>query len=321
MTDAPQAVASPLGRDAEVGVHRTLEVSLAHCRQITRERARNFYYGMKLTPEPKRSVMYAVYAWMRQADDLADDNSHEAQRQRRLAQFRHDTHRVFDHPDASLEELPSGVMWPAVHLAVHAFGIPRAYFDAMLDGQEMDQHVTRYRALPQLEDYCYKVASVVGLTCLCVWGHDGSEAARVKAIQRGKAFQITNILRDIREDARRDRVYLPSELMGFTELSPRVILSDSPPLPLVRGVRRLALRAEVLYRRSDDLESHLHRDGVACSAAMRDIYRALLRQMLRDPMRVFQQRRVTVGPMSKAIIAQRAWVRGLFASTPSAAAR
>jgi len=300
--------ASTISSHAAAPDRATVDDAFAHCREVTRREARNFFYGMKLTPEPKRSAMYAVYAWMRAADDIADEAGSDEQKQKRLARFRYETHRIFDSPDMAMHELPEGRMWPAVHLTVHAFGIPRQHFDGMLDGQLADQHVKRYRTWDELYDYCFKVASVVGLTCIHVWGFDGSVEAERMAEQRGVAFQLTNILRDVREDAHRGRIYLPCDLLDMTDIEPRQVLG-TPSVQLVEGVRGLGAKAQSLYEQSNGLEAHLHPDGRACALAMRDIYRGLLGKIMHDPQRVFDDRRVTLGPIAKSFIALRAPLR------------
>jgi len=280
-------------------VAAALPQSFAHCKDISRRQAANFYYGMRLTPEPKRSAMYAIYAWMRQADDLADEPGTLAEKAQRIAVFRKQTQQVF-----AGQSLPQGPLWPAVADSIERYRLPLRYFLDMLDGQMLDQEKTRYATFAELYDYCYRVASTVGLICIEIWGYQGPQA-RQWAEWRGIAFQLTNILRDLREDAQRGRVYLPAAMLGQSVLEPAQLLG--PPSPeLVRGVQYLARRAAVYYRKSEPLERSLHRDGVACSRAMCGIYHGLLQKIIARPQRVFSPRRVRLGTPTKLYIALRA---------------
>jgi phytoene synthase len=282
-----------------------LDQSWAHCHAVTQQRARNFYYGMKLTPEPKRSAMYAIYAWMRQADDLADEAGDAAEKVKTIDAFRADTLVAVD-PQA--EALPDGEIWPAVRATVIGHGIPHEYLHAMLDGQLVDQDRTRYHTFEELYDYCYKVASVVGLTCIEVWGYDGGAETRQLAEWRGVAFQLTNILRDVVEDAERDRVYLPSEMFDVYELNPAMFTLSGDQQDVVKGLGRVAERAVEYYRKSAPLDALVHRDGRPCLWAMTRIYRGLLTKIARDPGCVLRKR-VRLSSLRKGLIALGATLR------------
>lgn len=286
-----------------------LKRSFEHCRRISGSRARNFHYGMKLVPEPKRSAMFAVYAWMRQADDLADSPGEERQKAERIERFRRETLRAVD-PNTDAEQLPDAPLWPAVRHTVLTYGIPADYLHAMLDGQLQDMTQRRYKTFDELYGYCYKVASVVGLTCLQVWGYDGGESTRKLAEQRGIAFQLTNILRDVMEDARLDRVYMPAELFDLFELNPSMF-TLGPQGESVKGIAKLADRAAEYYDRSAPLDAMVHRDGRPCLWAMTTIYRALLAKIQRDPAVVLSGRRVRLSAPRKGWIALRASIKGL----------
>ena len=287
------------------GQEATLAASREHCRRVAEERALNFYYGMKLVSEPKRSANYALYAWMRAADDLADEAGAAEAKRQALERFRADTHRAID-PGFPL---PAGLLWPAVRHMVLTYRIPREYLDAMIEGQLLDQRATRYRTFDELYDYCYKVASVVGLSCIEIWGYQGGAETRKLSEYRGIAFQLTNILRDVMEDAQRDRVYLPAEDFGVFELNP-VMFTLSRPQNVVEGLGKVAARARRYYEESAALEKHVHRDGRACLWAMTQIYRGLLERIERDPAVVLGPDRVRLSSFRKAMIAVRATWRG-----------
>lgn len=278
----------------------TLNQSQQHCHEVTRRRARNFYYGMKLTPEPQRSAMYAVYAWMRLADDLADEAGDDAAKVARLEAFGAQTMAVLDGGP-----MPDDPVWPAIVQAVREFEIPREYLHDMIDGQLMDMRQRRYRTFEELYGYCYKVASVVGLTCIEIWGYDGGESTRELAEWRGIAFQLTNILRDVREDAARDRVYVPAEDAGLFEMNPSMFLLGRPA-DAIEGVNKLVERAADYYARSAPLDERVHSGGRACLWAMTQIYRGLFEQIRKRPAVVLGPKRVRLSSLRKGWIALRA---------------
>jgi phytoene synthase len=280
----------PLSGAAAVSAAR----SRVFCREVARTRAGNFYHGMRLVPEPKRSATYALYAWLRRADDLADDEGEPAEKVRRLDEFWDQTLTVL----GGGGDADASPLWPAFREAAVGFGLPVATLREHVSGQLLDQRKTRYAEFDELYDYCRRVASTVGQLCIEIWGHDGSARARQLAEWRGVAFQLTNILRDVREDARRDRVYLPA--------------CDTTPEELIRGTAdcrvldEAVARAREYYERSRPLESHVHRDGVACLWAMTEIYRGVFERIERDPRQVFGHRRVGLPRWKKAWVAMRA---------------
>ena len=183
--------------------------SYEYCMKVARSRAKNFYYSFLLLSKQQRKAMCAIYAFMRYCDDLSDDpevNPEASPGARRAA---------IDRWRAEMEDALEGrfsghPLWPAFHHTVRRFGIPHEYFHAMIDGVLSDLDPRRFRTFDELYRYCYQVASVVGLTVVHVFGFD-TRSALPLAEKCGVAFQLTNILRDIREDAALGRVYLPAE--------------------------------------------------------------------------------------------------------------
>ena len=301
-----------------------LEDSKLFCAKLTAAQARNFYYGMMLTPQPRRAAMYAIYAWMRAVDDLADAPASEWDddvKRRHLEAFRRQTHAIVQHdggwdssPDAAPEPVSFAPMWPAVAAAFCDHHIPIAYLDAMIQGQLLDQEQTRYDSFAQLYEYCYKVASVVGLTCIEVWGYEGGEATRKLAEERGIALQLTNILRDLVEDAQRDRVYLPAEeLARFrfdSESFKRYLLKPTADRDgdFNALMAMQIARARSYYDRTAALESHLTKCCRPTCWAMMKIYEQLLCKMEKQP-RVVLTRRVKLNKFQKLWIAARAMLR------------
>ncbi len=319
----------------------SLAQSQQFCADLTRAQAKNFYYGMMLTPQPKRGAMYAIYAWMRAVDDIADEPGALDDKTRDLEAFRRQTHAVLREDSADYAPLfdgPYGAMWPAVGQTFRRYSIPQRYLDAMIDGQLLDQTKTRYATFDELYDYCFKVASVVGLICLEVWGYTGGEATRKLAEQRGIALQLTNIIRDLVEDARRDRIYFPQDELvkaglddqrfkamlesplapgsaGGTPVKPRIAGGANIP-PVEPGADGLPLgpliaRARGYYDSSATLESFITPDCRPTCWAMMKIYEGLLRKIERKPLRVLTER-VRLSKLEKMFIALRAtWRRWL----------
>lgn len=290
-------------------MNELLQTSCDYCREVSRRRARNFYYGMKLVPEPKRSAQFALYAWMRRADDLADSAETDPAKAAALTEFLDTTHAVLAghvDPAALSAEAP---LWPAFAEMAQRYAMPHAYFDAMIEGQRLDQTRHHYPTFESLYDYCYKVASVVGLACIEIWGYEGDEETRQLAEWRGIAFQLTNILRDVKEDAADGRVYLPAEDFDALELKP-VFFQLANESELIRGLKKVVERAKDYYARSASLDRRVHRDGRPCLWAMTRIYRGLLDKIAADPIRVLRPRRVRLASAHKGWIALRATLKG-----------
>ena len=187
-------------------------------RAITRKSASNLAPAFVLLPKAKRDGMSALYAFCREVDDVADDESRPvAERREQLAAWRADVRRAYG------TETPQFVVNRELQPFIRQYHLPYEHFNALLQGVEMDLDIKRYDDYEQLELYCYRVASVVGLLSIEVFGYQ-SPACRDYAIALGKALQLTNILRDVRADAQRGRIYLPlSELARF-KVPPEEIL-------------------------------------------------------------------------------------------------
>lgn len=288
----------------------SLERSYDFCRAVAKSRAKNFYYSFLVLPAKKRRAMCAVYAFMRYCDDIVDEETGEtgetgeagtADRLSRLKACR-------EILDSAYDGTPTrGGMLPAFSDTVRRFHIPRAYFNAIIDGAEMDLTVTRYATFEDLYQYCYRVASAVGLVCIRIFGYQGEEAERY-AESCGIAFQLTNILRDIREDAGMGRIYLPQEdldAFGYPEENLRNGLFNDP-------FRRLmgfqVERARSFYDEALPLLPLVQPSSRACLATMIGIYRACLEEIPRRQYDVYSQR-IGLSPWKKLSITARALIR------------
>jgi phytoene synthase len=178
-----------------------LEASYAHCRAVAKSRAKNFYYSFVLLEPDQKNAMCAVYAFMRYCDDLSDEPGATRTAMDRWRQALEDA--LAGRPDSNLA-------WPAFLDTVARYRIPHRYFHEMIDGVASDLEPRAIQTFDELYAYCYRVASVVGLTTIHIFGFTSPEALPL-AEKCGIAFQLTNILRDVREDAGLGRVYLPAE--------------------------------------------------------------------------------------------------------------
>jgi len=280
----------------------TLSASHGHCRGVAR-RAGNFYYAMRLVPEPKRSSLYALYAWMREVDDIADGPGSPDQKLPLLERFWSDTLDALENRDFYGH---SGSLWPAFRDAVRRHQLSPATLREHVSGQMLDQQKTRYATLDELYDYCRRVASTVGLLCVQIWGAERHPAVRQLTEWRGVALQLTNVVRDVVEDARLGRVYLPEEIARSAvtpEMIERCCRREACDSDVVIGaVAALAREAVKFYERSAPLDGYVHLDGRSSLRAMTRIYRELLLVIDRDPAVVLSGR-VSLPAWRKAWIA------------------
>ncbi|MEM7228944.1 MAG: phytoene/squalene synthase family protein [Planctomycetota bacterium] len=268
---------------------------------MTRRRARNFYYGLKLSPEPQRSALYAVYAWMRQADDIVDgatDGPDAAKAA--LTAFRE---RTVATVQAGVE--PDEPLWCALQNVTRTFRLDLSLLHDMLDGQLADLEWEPYESFEQLRRYCYQVAGTVALACIEIWGY-ADPAARELAIKRGVAFQLTNILRDYREDFDGDRVYLPASEFRDAGLTPQALRDWADPERCRTFVAQQVERAESLYAESMPLDDLITPTCRPTLWAMTRIYRNILHKVGQRPEQIVAARRLKLNGLHKGMIAIRA---------------
>jgi phytoene synthase len=277
-------------------VARDRSWSYAYCERLARREAANFYHAFRLLPREQRRGLCALYSFMRVTDDLADGPDPLEEKRRALDAWR----RQLDDALAGNYHHP---LHMAFHHTVERFGIPRAYLDAVLDGVAMDLVTDRYETFGDLYPYCYRVASAVGLACLHVWGF-AEEGAERHAEAAGIAFQLTNILRDLGEDAARGRVYLPREDLarfGYGEEDLRRELRDERFRELMRFE---AARAYSYYEAAEPLVPLLPPAGRAVFLVMLRTYRGLLDAIVRRDFDVFR-RRISLSRLHKLWLAAR----------------
>lgn len=295
----------------------TLVQAYAACRDIARREAKNFYYSFVALPPARRNAICAVYAFMRQADDLADDESlPREERRRRLDAWLKEWHKV------SRGAASKNQVFVATRDATHRFAVPLRLLDELVAGVTMDlDHAPggapdTYANFEELYRYCYLVASVVGLVSIRIFGYADHRAEKL-AEETGIAFQLTNILRDVQEDAARNRVYLPVEDLAAHGLSVEALLEREAVSPVKLAERALlagyARRAENYYRSAEALLPLIDRESRPALWVLVTIYHALLKRIERANYDVFSKR-ISVPAVQKLAIlvvglARMVWAR------------
>jgi phytoene synthase len=289
-------------------MHPTLEAAYRECERITREEARNFSWGIRLLPAPKRTALSAVYAVARRIDDIGDGTLPTGEKVRLLAEARAGATAPAEHPD--------DLVLVALDDAARRLPIPLDAFGELVDGCEMDVAGRSYDTIDELVEYCRCVAGSIGRLSLGVFNPrltagDVAEAAQL-ADALGVALQLTNILRDIREDLGNGRVYLPKQDLALfgCELT---VLPDGSLDPqdgaLAEVIRFEAARAWGWYDRGLALLGLLDRRSAACCAAMAGIYLELLNRIAANPALVMGGR-TSLSTSAKLRVAGRSLVRG-----------
>jgi phytoene synthase len=292
--------------------------ALAACAEITRSEARNFYYGLRLLPDRQRGALYAVYAWMRVLDDLADSEScTPAAKDAAIARFEAATRAVLAGGDADGPDAREAAVLTGLAEVVRAFPLDHADILGAIEGQRMDLAPRPYAGFAEVERYCDRVAATVGRICLDVWGMRAgtdAEIARGLSTKRGIAFQLVNILRDLREDHARGRCYLPADELAASGLSIESLLAWSDDARCRRFMHIQCARAERIFAESAALDGMVAREAVPTIRAMSAIYRGILRRIARDPRRALASR-VRLSTLEKSWIALRARF-GLLGAVP-----
>jgi len=264
----------------------TIAESYAFCEQVARTQAKNFYYSFLLLSRPQRQAMCAIYAFMRYCDDLSDAEG-ISDRAGAIARWQADLEAAL--AGNAPEKAPEHALWPAFADAVARYRIPHEYFRAMIRGVSSDLEPRHIQTFQELYDYCYHVASVVGLTIIHIFGFNDPRALEL-AERCGVAFQLTNILRDVREDAEHGRVYLPAEdLEKFGVKATE--LSGAALSPALRSLLEFeAERARTYYQESQPLMDMVDSGSRASLKALIGIYSRLLERISSSGYEVLRER-------------------------------
>lgn len=276
---------------------------------ITRKSASNLALAFVLLPRARRDGMAVLYAFCREVDDVADeDNCPVAERRERLGRWRRELRGVYAGVEPTLPVLRE--LGPVIR----DYGLPLAQFEEVLDGVEMDLEVDRFATLPELEAYCYRVASAVGLLSIHVFGFK-DPACRRYADHLGKALQLTNILRDVRVDAGRGRIYLPGDVLVRHGVTEAEILGGrySPRYEAVAG--ELAARARYHYAAARAALPGAERRAMLAAELMGSVYWQLLLKLEKARFDVFGERPIRLSKVHKLALIARAWVLALTGSS------
>jgi 15-cis-phytoene synthase len=276
-----------------------VEAAYERCRTITRAAARNFYYGFVLLPNPRRAGIYAAYAFARRADDAVDEEGPLDAKLAAVASLRREL-------DATYAGSVSGDDEVLLALAdtVRRFAIPRQHFDALIDGVAMDLTTTRYASFAELEPYCDRVAGAVGLISLHIFGFENPEAPD-HAADLGVGMQIVNIMRDVAEDAERDRIYLPQDEMAAHGVTDADILAGVTTPQMRSLLRAQGDRARQYFASGEALLPMLDRRARACVSMLGGLYRAILDEIEVRDYDVMSERVALSTPRKLALMGQK----------------
>jgi len=278
----------------------SLEESYALCGRIARQTGKNFYYSFLVMPREKRAAMCAIYAFMRRSDDIADSAANPAVALDGLHRWREEVDAALNNGNAREAILPALVD------TVRRYRIPQRYFHELLDGTEMDQTTTRYATFDELYKYCYRVASAVGLVVLPIFGYK-DVAALALAEACGIAFQLTNILRDVKEDAQMGRIYLSQEDLRRFGVPEDDILNARATPQFLEMMKFEAARAREFYSKARPLVDMIDGDSRGTLAVMLAIYGGILRKIEDNNFAVFRER-IRLSAAEKLWIVGKNWM-------------
>jgi phytoene synthase len=254
----------------------------AYCLQVTRKSGSNFYYPLLLLPRGKREALFAVYAFCRQSDDIVDEVKTADEAKKQLDDWREELRRAY-------EGTPQHPITRRLKEIFSDYPIPRVYFEELINGMEMDLRVKRYKTFEDLYLYCYRSASVVGLACIEVFGYSHPQV-KDYAVAQGIALQLTNILRDLPEDLKRDRIYLPQEEMARFGYAEADLLHHVYNDSFIALMRHQSDRAKDYYKKAASLLWGPDRASLAVSEIIRAVYWNLLLEIEKGRFDVFGKR-------------------------------
>jgi phytoene synthase len=270
---------------------------------ITKASRTNFYYAFLFLPKAKREALYAVYAFARLVDDAVDQAVSPLAAEEAIAGWRDELARAYS-------GAPKHPVARQLSVVAKRFRLPKDYFDALIDGVEMDLTHRRYETFEQLCRYCYRVASVVGLICIEIFDYR-NPATKDYAVAQGMAFQLTNILRDIKIDAAKGRIYLPLEELARFGYGEAELLAHHYTEPFVELMTFQCERVRAYYDKAAGLLPAEDRRAMLASEIMGGIYRRLLDKIEARRYNIFEEE-VRLSAPAKLLIALRIWAGGLW---------
>ena len=276
---------------------------MQHSHAITQKSASNLALAFILLPRAKRDAMSALYAFCRKVDDVADEDSVPVEeRRRQLAAWRQDLVLACGHTSPTM---PTNRELQPV---IREFGLAFELLDEVIKGCEMDLVTLRYENFQQLDLYCYRVASAVGLLSIEIFGYR-NPATRDYAIYLGKALQLTNILRDVKNDASRGRIYLPQTELKKFGVSEQEILDSHYSERYLALANSVAQRANTLYQMARATLPQMDRKAMVAAELMGAVYWQLLQKLERGKFNVFGARPLKLSKPYKVALILRSWLR------------
>jgi phytoene synthase len=280
---------------------RKLDIAYKHCRNITKTFAKTFYFTSLFLPEEKKKSAYAVYAFCRYMDDLVDrgevihnkDNSERERIMRAINTWKNDLRSVYN---GDFIDNPIMIAWKDT---LSKYDIPEKYPNELIDGVNMDLTTKRYDNFEQLKEYCYKVASVVGLMTIQIFGYADKEAFKF-AVDMGIAMQLTNILRDIKEDAEKNRIYIPADDLRNFDYSEEDLLNLKMNENFKKLMKFQIERAEEYYSNADEGIKLIEKDSRLTVGLMSRNYHKILHEIKSNNYDVFSRRNYV--PLYKKLI-------------------
>lgn len=276
------------------------------CTTYTQKSGSNFYYSFLFLPQNRREAMYTIYAFCKMVDSAVDEPAPGSHPMEEVLKWRQEVTATYQgHPTQPV----------TISLAAHlqTFDIPESLLQELITGVEMDLTINRFTTFADLYQYCYRVASVVGLICLKIF-ETQSPAAEDYAVNLGLAFQLTNILRDLKGDAEQNRIYLPLEDLQRFGYSEEALLHQQESPALIDLIKFECERAHTYYQQAQDILHALppsDRKSLVVAEIMRGVYSRILKQLEDQHYQVFGPR-IRVAPMQRLGIAAHIWIRSFF---------
>jgi phytoene synthase len=277
------------------------------CTSYTKQSGSNFYYSFLFLPRARREAMYTIYAFCKMVDSAVDEPPTGSNPLEEVAKWRKEV-------SATYQGHPTHPVTISLALHLRMFDIPESLLQELITGVEMDLTINRFATFSDLYQYCYRVASVVGLICLKIF-QTRSSAAEEYAVNLGLAFQLTNILRDLKGDAEQNRIYLPLEDLQRFGYSEEALLHQQPSSALVELMKFECERAHTYYQKAQEILQTLSpsdQKSLVVAEIMRGVYSRIL-QKIEDRNDLVFGPRIRVAPMQRLAIAGNIWIRSLFA--------
>ena len=272
-----------------------------YCQDKAAASGSSFYYSFMFLPKPQREAITALYAFCREIDDIADECHDELVARTKLAWWRKEIGNLYNNT-------PQHPVTRALESAVNNYQLNEEHFHEIIDGMEMDLEQNRYAEFKHLQLYCYRVASVVGLLSASIFGFSNHRTLRY-AHDLGLAFQLTNIIRDVGEDARRNRIYLPLDELARFGVTEDDILQGRETPQMQHLLEFQIERAETFYDRALNELPEEDRKQQRTGLIMTAIYRTLLREIRADGASKVLNARVSLTPLRKLWLAWTTWIR------------